>query len=61
MKEHGGVFVDDMVTLVEPLESFFSDIDTNKDFNTGNRFTGSKSTHNGHCIGFHNDKFSSMK
>lgn len=38
MKEHGGVFIDDRVTLVESLQSMFSDIGSNRDINVGNRF-----------------------
>lgn len=61
MKEHGGVFIDDRVTLVESLESMFADIGSNRDINVGNRFYGSDGNESGKCIGFYNDKFSSMK
>ena len=61
MKEHGGVFIDDRVTLVESLESMFSDLATNRDINAGNRFYDSVGNGSGKCIGFYNDKFSSMK
>ena len=63
MKEHGGVFIDDRVTLVESLESMFSDLASNRDINVGNRFYDSATNNDdsGKCIGFYNDKFSSMK
>lgn len=66
MKDHGGVFIDDRVTLVESLESMLSDLSSNRDINVGNRFYDSVGNDNenngsGKCVGFYNDKFSSMK
>lgn len=61
MKEHGGVFIDDRVTLVESLSSLFADIESNRDINIGNKFYDLDGNRSGSCLGFYNDKFSSMK